>query len=205
MSEDRRLGTSRRREIDSDALLVGEFVAERLHRRRDAQQIRALMNAARGRALECPSRFPSTRFCSLLICASLEHSHWTRRELRELDCQQREPLADIIVKLSRDPRPLLLLCLDQPAAQAGERSFGALLHGDVMGDLRNPHQCARRVGQRGNGQRDFHPRRLFSSPESTCDARFGLRLSAVAEAGSPRPAARAGRAWWPAVPRLRLR
>ena len=45
------------------------------------------------------------------------------REFCQLDRQQGETLTDIVMKLSGNPGSFLLLCVDQPAAQAGERLF----------------------------------------------------------------------------------
>src|SRR6266481_964901 len=51
--------------------------------------------------------------------------------LFQLDRQQCDTLADVVVKLSGDPGSFLLLCLNQPAAHAGEGRFRQLALGDV--------------------------------------------------------------------------
>jgi hypothetical protein len=46
-------------------------------------------------------------------------------------CQKREPLSDVIVKISRNPGPFLFLGLDEPSAHAGKCLFRLLAFGDV--------------------------------------------------------------------------
>src|SRR5208283_4758354 len=48
-----------------------------------------------------------------------------------LHAQEGQSLVDIVVQIARDPAPLLLLRIDQPAAQIAEHLFGEPVLGDI--------------------------------------------------------------------------
>src|SRR5690348_12971742 len=70
---------------------------------------------------------------SEIIDVALEFNATIRKMLGviKLHREQRDLLANVVVQLSRDPRALLLLRVDQSSTQARERFFGKFALGHV--------------------------------------------------------------------------
>ena len=151
------------REIDLHVLLSGELVAKASHCHRQAQQLEfrgvQLMREGleiggdlHGLLLQVDRRvFVTQAGCPV-------------REAVQRDRQHGETLADVVVKLSGDPRPFFLLCVEQPAAQAGDGPRRPVLLGDIPDDFGDTYQSAGRVRERCEGQRHTDPLPCFRHP-----------------------------------------
>jgi hypothetical protein len=61
-------------------------------------------------------------------------------ELCEVNAQQCKSLANVVVKLSRDPRPFLLLRFNQLSGHAQQSLFGSLQIGNISDHADHPQQ-----------------------------------------------------------------
>src|SRR5215831_5642062 len=107
-----------RRELDLEAMAIGQLVAQARDRRREPEllQLRRveLMRELVYRRRQLP------HLAQEIPYAGAELAHGLRGLLAQqihLDRQQRQPLAEVVVELARDPPRFVLLRLEQPASQ----------------------------------------------------------------------------------------
>ena len=163
------------------------LAAQLLGRRREAQQLQPATSAAGGTAPGSRSRF-SDRLALQPGRAAVERplSGPAARHLGQAGGKQRDALADVVVKLSRDAAALLLLRVDQPPAHRGQCLFGAFVLGDVTKDLGDADHAALGVADRRHRHRHVKPLSRFRRADRSRTVRPASRLSA----GRPSPDSR---------------